>query len=195
MEVTSLSISNMYLHGSLLTNLFRARKETFIDLKLWELPQADGMEYDQYDTPACKWIAVHDGSEVVAGVRLMPTTVKVGMYSYMIRDAQRGLLPSIPDYLLDFDAPVDPEVWEATRIFVSRTVPATRRTQVQLELMQALISEAYKAGAKKILAFGPAVWPRWLGRLNLSASAAGPKMILDGVEVQTAIMNIGHKRT
>lgn len=180
----------MHLHGSLLGNLFRARKQTFIDLKSWHLPQADGMEYDQYDTPACKWIAVHNGADVLAGVRLMPTTVKVGMYSYMIRDAQRGLLPNIPDYLLDFDAPVDPEVWEATRIFVSRSVPATRRTQVQLELMQALISEARESGAKKILAFGPAVWPRWLGRLNLVASPAGPKIMLDGVTVQTAIMNI-----
>jgi N-acyl-L-homoserine lactone synthetase len=96
MQVTTLSFGNMHNHGELFSNMFRARHETFIQQNKWDLPEADGMEYDQYDTPASRWIAVHEFGHVLAGVRLTPTTARCGIYSYMIRDAQRGLLDSIP---------------------------------------------------------------------------------------------------
>ena len=190
MIATTLSLDNMHLHGSLFANLFRARRESFIVRKKWRLPEADGMEFDQYDTPVSRWIAVHQGTRILAGVRLMPTNARVGMYSYMIRDAQRGMLEAIPSNLLDFEAPVDPLVWEATRIFVSDDVPASQRTRVQADLMFELISTAQSLGAKQLLAFGPAVWPRWMARLKLSAEPAGPILMLDGVRVQTAVMDL-----
>lgn len=190
MSATTLSIENMHLHGDLFANLFRARRESFIVRKKWLLPEADGMEFDQYDTPASRWIAVHQENKVLAGVRLMPTTTRLGMYSYMIRDAQRGMLESIPSNLLDFDAPVDPLIWEATRIFVSTDVPAKERMLVQSDLMQELITAARSLGANQLLAFGPAIWPRWMARLRLSAQPAGPVLLLDGVRVQTALMDL-----
>ena len=90
MLTTTLSFQNMHQHGDLFVNLLRARRKSFIIRNNWRLPEAEGMEFDQYDTPASRWIAVHDGGEVLAGVRLTPTTARVGMYTYMIRDAQRG---------------------------------------------------------------------------------------------------------
>ena len=100
MEATTLSYDNLHNHGELFANMFRARHRTFIQNAKWDLPEANGMEFDQYDTPASRWIAVHEAGEVLAGVRLTPTTAKVGMYSYMIRDAQRELLDTIPSNLL-----------------------------------------------------------------------------------------------
>jgi hypothetical protein len=100
MQVTTLSFGNMHNQVELFSNMFRARHETFIQHNKWDLPEADGMEYDQYDTPASRWIAVHEFGHVLAGVRLTPTTARCGIYSYMIRDAQRGLLDSIPSDLL-----------------------------------------------------------------------------------------------
>lgn len=185
----------MHLHGDLFVNLFRARRESFIVRKKWLLPEADGLEFDQYDTPASRWIAVHQRNKILAGVRLMPTSAKLGMYSYMIRDAQRGMLHSIPSNLLDFEAPVDPQVWEATRIFVSNDVPAKQRMVVQGDLMNELITAAKSMGAKQLLAFGPSVWPRWMARLGLSAKAAGPVIELDGVRVQTALMDLEGQQT
>lgn len=189
-RATTLSIESMHLHGDLLARLFCARRESFIVRNKWLLPEADGMEFDQYDTHESRWIAVHQDQEVLAGVRLMPTSAKLGMYSYMIRDAQRGILDAIPSNLLDFKAPVDPLVWEATRIFVSRDVPAMTRMKVHSCLMSALITEAVSLGATQLLAFGPAIWPRWIARLGLFANPAGPVMELDGVRVQTAIMDL-----
>ena len=74
MQVTTLSFENMHNHGELFANMLRARHQTFIVQNRWDLPEANGMEFDQYDTPASRWVTVHDNGHVMAGVRLTPTT-------------------------------------------------------------------------------------------------------------------------
>lgn len=188
MLTTTLSFHNMHNHGELLVNLFKARRESFIGQNNWDLPEAEGMEYDQYDTPASRWIAVHDHGEVLAGIRLTPTTAKCGMYSYMIRDAQKGMLDSIPSDLLFFEAPVDAQIWESSRVFVSKNVPAKLRMKVQADLMAEMIAASRTLGATQILGLVPAVWSRWISRLCLNAEPAGPRMVIDGTKTQVAKM-------
>ena len=190
MQTTTLSMSNMHNFGELFPNLLRARRQSFIVRNRWELPEADGMEFDQYDTPASRWIAVHEGTEVLAGVRLTPTTARCGMYTYMIRDAQRGLIEGIPSNLLDFEAPVDPNIWESSRVFVAENVPAKSRRSVHLGLMTELIRSSRDLNAIQVLGLVPAVWPRWIGRLGLEAQPGGPVMEIDGVETQVAVMTL-----
>ncbi|MGR3634788.1 MAG: acyl-homoserine-lactone synthase [Shimia sp.] len=190
MLATTLSFENMHQHGELMVNLLKARKQSFIVQNNWDLPETEGMEYDQYDTPASRWIAVHDGDKILAGIRLTPTTAKCGMYTYMIRDAQKGMLDSIPSDLLDFEAPVDPDVWESSRVFVSHLVPAEQRTKVQTQLMTQLIETSRALNARQVLGLVPAVWSRWIGRLGLVAEKAGPVMVIDGARVQVARMDL-----
>ena len=45
-QTTTLSFANMHNHGELFANIFRARKQSFIDLKKWPLPEVDGMEFE-----------------------------------------------------------------------------------------------------------------------------------------------------
>ncbi|NOX40465.1 MAG: N-acyl-L-homoserine lactone synthetase [Alphaproteobacteria bacterium] len=190
MLTTTLSFENFHNHGELFVNLLKARKQSFIVQNKWDLPEAGGMEYDQYDTPASRWIAVHKFGEVLAGIRLTPTTARCGMYSYMIRDAQKGMLDSIPSDLLYFDAPVDEHIWESSRVFVSQNVPANMRIKVQASLMMEMISAARTLGATQILGLVPAVWSRWIARLNLDAEPAGPKMNIEGTMTQVALMRL-----
>ncbi len=193
LKTTTLSFHNMHEHGALFVNLLRARCDAFIVKNQWALPEAEGMEYDQYDNPSSRWIAVHRGEEVLAGVRMTPTTAKCGMYSYMIRDAQLKLLSPIPSNLLDFKAPVDPDIWESSRIFVNTDVPTRLRTRVQTMLMHSLIKTSVDNGAKTIMGLVPAVWPRWIGRLGLSAQPAGPVIEMDGWRTQVALMHLERK--
>jgi len=190
MLTTTLSFENFHNHGELFANLLKARKQSFIVQNKWDLPEADGMEYDQYDTPASRWIAVHKFGEVLAGIRLTPPTARCGMYSYMIRDAQKGMLDSIPSDLLYFDAPVDEHIWESSRVFVSHNVPANMRIKVQASLMMEMISAARTLGATQILGLVPAIWSRWIARLNLDAEPAGPKMNIEGTMTQVALMRL-----
>lgn len=190
MHATTLSFGNMHNHGDLLVKLFKARRQSFIVERNWDLPEAEGMEYDQYDTPASRWIAIHEDDVVLAGIRLTPTTARCGMYSYMIRDAQKGMLEDIPSDLLSFEAPVDQKIWESSRVFVSKNTPANQRRAVQLRLMLELIRVAKEMGAEKLLGMVPALWPRWIGRLGLHAEPVGPVMDIEGMKVQVAMMNL-----
>ena len=161
MQTTTLSFANMHNHGELFANLLRARRQTFIGRNHWNLPEAMGMEFDQYDTPASRWVAVHQLGRIYAGIRLTPTTARVGIYTYMIRDAQRGLLDAIPQDLLFEEAPVAENIWESSRVFVAHDTPAKLRRVVHLHLIAEMTKAARELGATRVLGLLPAHWQRW----------------------------------
>lgn len=185
MRATTLSFANLHNHGELFANILRARRDSFIVRRQWDLPQTMGMEYDQYDTPASRWLAVHDDcGTVLAGVRLTPSTHVCGMYSYMIRDAQNGLLETIPQDLLYDTALVNPQVWEVTRGFIASDLPASQRLRVRMQLVLQMLRTAREEGITKMIALLPANWHRWAARCKLEMSAAGRPMNMGGIEYQ-----------
>ena len=187
---TTLSFANLHSHGELFANMLRARHELFIQHNKWDLPNAMGMEYDQYDTPASRWVVVHDElGQVLAGNRLTPTTSKCGIYTYMIRDAQRGLLESIPSDLLYDEAPVSNTVWESSRLFVSHRVPANKRRRVHAQLVYELGKAARELGATHCLTLLAANWPRWAARVGVDMTAMGPVLEIEGVDNQVVSMD------
>jgi N-acyl-L-homoserine lactone synthetase len=187
---TTLSFENFHSHGELFANMLRARRELFIVHNKWNLPEALGMEYDQYDTPASRWVVVHDATgQVMAGNRLTPTTTKCGIYSYMIRDAQRGLLDTIPSNLLYDEAPVSDQIWESSRLFVSHNVPAGIRRRVHATLISHLGATTRQLGATYCLTLLAATWPRWSGRVGVDMKAMGPVLTIDGLENQVVLMD------
>lgn len=193
MEVTTLSYENLHNHGELFANMFRARHRAFIEQNKWDLPQANGMEFDQYDTPASRWVAVHDNGKVLAGIRLTPTTHRCGIYSYMIRDAQNGLLSSIPANLLHEQAPVGDHIWESSRVFVSECVPANLRLRVQLQLRHEMVISARNLGATTVLGLIPENSRRLGRRVGLECEPAGPIMDFDGLECVCVTINMSTK--
>lgn len=189
MQATTLSFDNLHKHGELFANMLRARHRTFIERNHWDLPQADGMEFDQYDTPASRWVAVHEFGQVLAGVRLTPTTARCGIYTYMIRDAQKGLLDSIPSDLLWEEAPVAPHIWESSRVFVSEAVPSKIRLRVQIELIGEMVRSARNLGATQVLGLIPEHSPRLARRTGIDCVPAGPVMDIGGS--RSVCVNIG----
>lgn len=180
MRATTISFPSLHLHGALFVNLFRARKRCFIEEKGWDLPRTEEMEFDQYDTPLSRWIAIHEEERVLAGIRLTPTTAKCGIYSYMIRDAQLDLLGgSIPKDLLDGPAPVDPQTWEVSRLFISQDIPQSDRREVQMGLVREMTESARALGAHRLICLSSAIWPRWMPACGLDAHAMGPKVWID----------------
>ena len=194
MQTTTISFANMHFHGELFANVLRARRQSFIVQNNWDLPQAEGMEFDQYDTPASRWVAVHERGEVLAGIRLTPTTARCGIYSYMIRDAQRGILGgAIPQNLLFEEAPVDENVWESSRVFVSHAVPMGQRRKVHAELISGLNQAARALGATRHIGLIDATWPRWYRRCGMEGEAMGPVMNFDDGAFQCVATNLVQK--
>jgi len=190
MQTTTLSFQNMHVHGALFTDVLKARHESFIVQKNWDLPEVDGMEFDQYDTPQSRWIAVHHFGRVLAGIRMTPTTAKCGIYTYMIRDAQLGLLDSIPSDLLYEEAPVADHVWEASRVFVSPSVPSDLRGEVQANLMGEMVRTARDEGASQLIGLCPRAWMRWMRRLGYQTEHVGPCLDIGGSLNQAIFMRL-----
>ena len=190
MLTTTLSFANLHNHGELFANMLRARRELFIVHNKWDLPEALGMEYDQYDTPASRWVVVHDDDgRVLAGNRLTPTIAKCGIYSYMIRDAQRGLLDTIPANLLTNVAPVGDHIWESSRLFVAHDVPSSIRRRVHAQLIAQLGDTVRSLGATHCLTLLAATWPRWADRVGVKMKAMGPVMEIDAIDNQVVEMD------
>jgi acyl homoserine lactone synthase len=193
MVATTLSFENLHSYGELFANIFRARRQSFIVQKHWNLPESLGMEYDQYDNPASRWIAIHDQGEVLGGMRLTPTTARCGIYSYMIRDAQRGLLDTIPFDLLYDEAPIDPHIWESTRVFVSHQAPMAIRRRIHAMMVSEMTRAARANGASHIIALTAGNWQRWYGRCGLTAQAVGPMMSIDEGKFQCVMIDLTAK--
>ena len=183
----TMSFRDMHAYGDLLVNYLEARKSIFRDKLGWHVPEADGMEFDQYDTPFCRWVVLHEYGEVLGGVRMLPTTAKCGIYSYMLRDAQLGVLDDLPTDVLFFKAPVEDSVWEATRFFVTDAVPAKRRRLIQSMLFKSMSQTAIDNGATHILGIVPSVWSRWARRLGVDATPIGAKFSIDGTASQSVL--------
>jgi N-acyl-L-homoserine lactone synthetase len=133
---------------------------------------------------------VHDAAgNVLAGNRLTPTTTHCGIYSYMIRDAQRGLLDTIPAHLLHDPAPQAAHIWESSRLFVSHDVPSSIRRKVHAQLISQLGDTVRGLGATHCLTLLAATWPRWADRVGVKMKAMGPVMEIDGIENQVVLMD------
>lgn len=193
MESAALSFANLHNHGELFANILRARRDAFILNNQWDLPQTMGMEYDQYDTPQSRWIAVQEVGRVYAGVRLTPTTARCGIYSYMIRDAQNGLLESIPTDLLFDDAPVDEATWEVTRGFIVSDLPASLRQKVRMKLVLEMLRTSRVEGIGRMVVLLPSNWHRWAALCKLDIEAAGRNMNMGGIDYQAVWIDFGNQ--
>jgi N-acyl-L-homoserine lactone synthetase len=181
-KATTITFDTLGEHGSLFAQMFRVRKLVFIDGMGWDLPTALDMEFDQYDTPFSSWVVVYRGEDILAGVRLTPSTSRVMAASYMLRDAQMGLLEGFPSDVLTETAPVSTDVWEASRVFVradgeSPSVCLAIRDM----LLREMVRTASARGVSRILCILPTWWPR-LSRSGLSVRAAGPVFELGGLQ-------------
>jgi N-acyl-L-homoserine lactone synthetase len=111
------------LHYNLVGDFHRMRKSVFVDTLDWSLNSHQEMEWDQYDIPGAVYVTGTQGGQTMSGCRLLRTDTEFTWgnetFSYMIRDAYLGRLPSIPQSCA-FDPPVSPKTWEMTRAISGR---------------------------------------------------------------------------
>lgn len=189
MQTTTLSLDNLHANGALYADLMQARQGPATDGTIATLPTT----FDQYDTPASRWVTVHRDGRVLAGVRLTPTTHRCGVYSYAIRDAQQGLLDALPAHLLHDDAPVAEHVWEASRAFLRADVPPRERRAVLLDLLGEMARAVREAGGSQIIGFLPERTPRRVRRTGLACTPLGPVVEIAGRRVVCASISMQTK--
>lgn len=170
MDVSVLSIPSGLSRWHLVAGFLRLRNEVFIGKLAWELHHAESMEFEQYDRVDAVYVIAHDGDTVLGGARLLRTDNRVGIYSYMLRDAYHRLLPGIPPEICETEPPRASSVWELTRLVSSTT------GEVAPAVLRAANGYLKSVGASDCLFLGPPAFmrmaksmafdPRPLGRLT-----------------------------
>lgn len=114
--------------GGLLASNFRLRYKMNVDQQYWDVGRFQGMEYDQFDTPAATHLVWVDKQFNVRGtVRAAPTD-----RPYMIKELW-------PDMVTTCPLPNSLSVWEASRFCVDDTLSKEDRTRVKQELVCAFL--------------------------------------------------------
>lgn len=184
MQSTEITFDNLGETGNLFTTLLRARYHHFIETRGWDLPNVRGLEFDQYDTPESIYCVIHDGMTVYGGFRVTPTTAHCVNTSYMLRDAQLGLLPDLPLDVLDELAPQDPRTWEVSRVFIGDTLSSRERMRVRDELGLNFARLAKERNINAFLCITSVAAALLMRRAGLKFSPAGPRFEAGGETCQ-----------
>lgn len=125
--INVVSIENAHIYGDILPSQFRLRYHGFKERQNYNVPSFNGMEFDAYDTPATVYLVWRDENQIARGcARLVPTTLP-----YMIEEIWPQAVTSIP-------LPKKPDIWEASRMCIDRSMPVQQRKIIHAEIVCAL---------------------------------------------------------
>jgi N-acyl-L-homoserine lactone synthetase len=122
--IEAFSLKTAHHFGDALASQARLRFRVFVQQRALPHPSYDGMEYDEFDTPAAVYLVWRDPNLVVRGlIRFVPTTVP-----YM---SQRHW-----PYLFETrELPNSDRVLECSRVCVDRTYDSSVRPRIMPELL------------------------------------------------------------
>lgn len=122
--IEAFSLKNAHEFGDALASQARLRYRVFVEDR--RLPHAfyDGMEFDEFDTPAAAYLTWRDPQQIVRGlIRLVPTTQPYMSEKYWPQLFQLRALPRRTD------------VWETSRVCVDRNYNDPIRKRIMPELL------------------------------------------------------------
>ena len=170
MRKITLSLQDLHRHGPAFYDYLALRKRFFVDSLGWQIPHDDRVEMDQYDNPTARYaLVLGDDGAVLAGARALPTTARWGRTTYMLRDAQDGLIGGIPADLLEGQI-VSQGMWECTRLVIAPEVTSMADRVACLGLIcEGLVDMALDEGATELMSLSNLWLLRALRKLGYDA--------------------------
>lgn len=142
--ILAFNTETAHLYGDALPTLLRLRHREFVERLEYKVPTYNGMEYDQYDTPAAVYLVwCNEQGKIRAGTRISPTN-----RPYMIKD----LWPETVQFL---DLPASPNVWEATRLFIDKDLSKETHKRAHGEILCAYLEFALRYGITSFIGTAP----------------------------------------
>jgi len=180
MPIVCVSWESAHLHGEAWISHHRLRHRIFVERQQWDVPSHNGLEYDQFDTPAATYVLWVDDRHQARGVtRLVPTT-----RPYMVR----SLWPE----LVRGPLPHSPVVWEASRFGCDRDLDPSTRRRVVAELICACQEFGIANGIVKYVAVMPVpIFRHVLSQAGCSVTPLGPTMRMGRHEIAAASIDVG----
>jgi N-acyl-L-homoserine lactone synthetase len=125
--IEAFSLKTAHHFGDALASQARLRYRVFVKQRALPHPSYDGMEYDEFDTPAAVYLVWRDPNLVVRGLmRLVPTTVPYMLERYWPHLCQSRELPK------------SDKVLEVSRVCVDRSYDPNIRLVIMPELLCAI---------------------------------------------------------
>jgi acyl homoserine lactone synthase len=125
--IEAFSLNTAHQFGDALASQARLRHRVFVERRALPHTSYDGMEYDEFDTPAAVYLVWRDSNQIVRGlIRTAPTCVPYMLETYWPHLCRARALPKSRD------------VWEMTRVCVDRDFAPSVRKRIIPELLCAL---------------------------------------------------------
>lgn len=172
MQTEIFSLSHLDGNGRNFSKYLALRYSHFVRDLGWSVPHANDCELDQYDNLNARYVLITHRGDVIAGARAVASSAQWMQWSYMIGDAQKGLLPGIPKNALPVINP-SIETWECTRLVVSPGCAAGERSNALKLVVKGLCDVAYSEGGKTLVSLSPLTMQRMLRSLGYDPSSIG----------------------
>jgi acyl homoserine lactone synthase len=125
--IEAFSLKTAHHFGDALASQAQLRYRAFVERRTLPHTFYDGMEYDEFDTPAAVYLVWRDQNQIVRGlIRTAPTSVPYMLETYWPYLCQVRALPKSND------------VWEMTRLCIDREFQPSVRKRIIPELLCAL---------------------------------------------------------
>jgi len=182
--IQAFNFETAHLYGDALPKLLRLRYHEFVERLDYKVPTYNGMEFDQYDTPAAVYFVWRDvNNEIRAGTRIAPTN-----RPYMIKD----LWPHTVQFT---DIPSDPYVWEATRLFIDKELDKESRKRAHGMILCAYLEFALHWGITSYIGTAPpGLWKYTFIKSGWPVEFVGNATAIDYSEkIITGLMPVTHE--
>lgn len=163
------------LSADVMSRVFQYRRRVFVEKLGWQLSTEEGAEIDQFDrSDTVYWAARCDTGEVMGTARLLPTT-----RPYLLGEIFPQLMGSHP-------VPKASDIWELSRFAATDSQAASKNALSQFDspavlgLLDSVLIEAARHGAKRLITVSPLGIERLLRRYGVIAHRAAPPMLVDG---------------
>jgi acyl homoserine lactone synthase len=179
MAIICVSWESAHLHGEAWISHHRLRHRIFVERQGWGVPTHNGLEYDQFDTPAATYVLWLDDRRQARGVtRLIPTT-----QPYMVQT----LWPE----LIDGPLPRTATIWEATRFGCDRDLDSPTRRRIVAELICGCQEFGIANGVSKYIGVMPlAVFRHVIAAAGCRVTPLGPSRRMQQHDIAAAHIDV-----
>jgi acyl homoserine lactone synthase len=178
--IDCVNVATAHLFGDALAAQHRLRYRVFIERQEWDVPHWQGLEYDQYDTPAAHYLIYRDEAGEARGVSRMSPTDR----PYMLKDVW-------PDMVEAEELPSSSLVWEGTRIGIDRDLSPADRRRILGQLVCAYAEFGLSEGIEWIIGVMPTLIIRSLfQRSGWHVEMLGEPRVLGGDKVRAGKLRV-----
>ncbi len=175
---------NIHEFGDLLRSQFQLRHEGFIERQNYNVSVFNGMEYDQYDTPATTYLIYENENREAIGVNRLGPTTQGCMLKDLVSRYGRGSFSLCNN-----------RIWEGTGYCIKKDLPSELRQRIINEMAVAYLEFGLLLGLRYIVGMMPTyIYRSVFERPGIEMEYLGPVKKIDRHNVRAVAIPVKEKQ-